>query len=623
VDSKRSLPDESLLEGAPQATAEFELTAAEASGETAAARVTSTTAAADGSPEAVGTSQTVGAAEAETPDGEPKKHRVRLGIAVAALAAAAVIVDFAEIVQWTTSRFYGDDSAAIEPPMEVSLADLDPRRIAVLYFDDLSEGGGFDYYAAGLTEWLIQELSQVDGLQVISRNGVKPYRNVDVTVDSIVRALRAGTLVDGSVAATGDRVRVNVQLTDAATNTHIDSRTVERPRTDHIALLDDLTEEVSRFLREQLGEDIRIREARAGTESSEAWERVQLAAASVDFAKNLTSTGDPDDAAAAYARADKLFADAESLDPEWIEPTVRRGWVAWEVSRLGKSRPAGPALEECLAHAERALERAPDDSGANELRGTAHLYLGWQEADPEEATAHYELAKSDLEAAIAGDPMLARAWAELSHVYVRTGRYEDARFAAERALQTDAFLEQKRTVISWMGRAALNAEEFEEALGWARQGLELYPEDPAFAGLELLVLATGGGMPPPVDEAWELVGILERTLGDNPNDPPKRRVMMAAVLARAGLPDSARHVVQRARDTIQSVRDTGSVDSYFEYYEAIARVALGDRDTAIIRLGEYLKARPTAKANVASDWLWRPLSDDPRFQAIVAESAPR
>jgi hypothetical protein len=96
--------------------------------------------------------------------------------------------------------------------------------------------------------------------------------------------------------------------------------------------------------------------------------------------------------------------------------------------------------------------------------------------------------------------------------------------------------------------------------------------------------------------------------------------MMAAVLARAGLPDSARHVIQRARDTIQSTRDTGSVDPYFEYYEATARLALGDRDTAIIRLGEYLTARPTEKANIANDWLWRPLSDDQAFQAIVAEN---
>ena len=78
-------------------------------------------------------------------------------------------------------------------------------------------------------------------------------------------------------------------------------------------------------------------------------------------------------------------------------------------------------------------------------------------------------------------------------------------------------------------------------------------------------------------------------------------------------------IIHRARDTIQGARGTGSVDPHFDYYEAIARLALGDRDTTILRLGEYLEARPTAKANIVNDWLWRPLSDDPRFQAIVAE----
>ncbi len=456
---------------------------------------------------------------------------------------------------------------------------------------------------------------------MIPLSGVKPYRHADVTVDSIVRALRGpGTLIDGSVIVSGDRIRVNVQLIDAATNTHIDSRTVERPRVDLVALLDDLTEEVSLFLRERLGDEIRIREARAGTENPEAWENVQRAELTADDAARLRAGGDTEVAAQFYARADSLLAEAESLDPDWVEPTVRRGWVAFETAKLERSLPEGPALEAALGHAERACEKSLNSPRALELRGTAHLYLGWQGADAEAAAEHYELAQADLETAVAGDPILARAWAELSNLYVRTGRYEEAEWAAEHALEADAFLEQKKTVIRGMGLAALNAENFEAALRWARRGLAEYPEAPVFAGLQLLLLATGGETPPPVEEAWGLVGILERTLGEDPNDPPKRQMMMAAVLARAGLPDSARHVIQRARDTIQGARDTGSVDSYIDYYEAAARLALGDRDTAIVRLGEYLEARPTAKANIVNDWLWRPLSDDPRFQAIVAEN---
>ncbi len=89
-------------------------------------------------------------------------------------------------------------------------------------------------------------------------------------------------------------------------------------------------------------------------------------------------------------------------------------------------------------------------------------------------------------------------------------------------------------------------------------------------------------------------------------------MMMASVLARAGLADSCRSVIRRAQEV-------GSESPYFDYYEAAARLALGENDAAILKLTDYVDARPAAKAQVANDWLWRPVSDDPRFQAIVAE----
>ena len=97
--------------------------------------------------------------------------------------------------------------------MPLSLSELDRRRIAVLYFDDLSESREFEHYAASFTGSLVQALSQVQALEVIPLSGVRPYRNAGVTVDSIVRALRGpGTLIEGSVIVSGDRIRVNVQM---------------------------------------------------------------------------------------------------------------------------------------------------------------------------------------------------------------------------------------------------------------------------------------------------------------------------------------------------------------------------------------------------------------------------
>ena len=68
----------------------------------------------------------------------------------------------------------------------------------VLYFDDLSPGGEATHLAAGLTEGLIHELSQVEELEVISRNGVKAYRNADSAIADMVRTLQVGTFVEAA-----------------------------------------------------------------------------------------------------------------------------------------------------------------------------------------------------------------------------------------------------------------------------------------------------------------------------------------------------------------------------------------------------------------------------------------
>src|SRR5256712_586537 len=86
---------------------------------------------------------------------------------------------------------------------------LDPRHVAVLYFEDESNGKTLGYLADGLTEALIAELSRIQPLVVTSRNGVAQFRQDSIAPDSIARALDAGTLVQGAVNDVGGRVRVS------------------------------------------------------------------------------------------------------------------------------------------------------------------------------------------------------------------------------------------------------------------------------------------------------------------------------------------------------------------------------------------------------------------------------
>ncbi|MGH7580856.1 MAG: protein kinase domain-containing protein, partial [Gemmatimonadales bacterium] len=193
--------------------------------------------------------------------GEKWGTGVRLWSISAALLAVLVV---GGIAVWRLG-FGPGASAAVGPA-------IDKNRIAVLYFENRSGADSLSYLADGVTEALIRELSEVKPLQVISRNGVSPYRDTAVPPDSIGRALKVGTLVEGTIALSGERLRLNVSLIDAINGEEIGSKTLERPREEIFALQDELAKEVAFFLRQRLGQEVELRKSQIGTKNSKAWE---------------------------------------------------------------------------------------------------------------------------------------------------------------------------------------------------------------------------------------------------------------------------------------------------------------------------------------------------------------
>ncbi len=134
-----------------------------------------------------------------------------------------------------------------------------PARVAVMYMEPRG-GDEAEFLASGLTEALIDELSAVRGLHVVSRNGSQLFRHAHATPDSVARTLQVGSLVGGTVSVSGDRVRVDVALTSSARGEQIASRRLERPRTEIFALQDELADTVAVFLRRAIGRELGTRE---------------------------------------------------------------------------------------------------------------------------------------------------------------------------------------------------------------------------------------------------------------------------------------------------------------------------------------------------------------------------
>jgi len=482
-------------------------------------------------------------------------------------------------------------------------AGYDPRRIAVLYFDDHSRGGELGYLADGLTEMLIHELGQVEALDVISRNGVKPYRERAVPFDSLVADLRVGSVVEGSVQRSGDEVRVTVQLVDAATDSHLESRTIVHRIGDVFALEDALADSVSVLLRRRLGKQVEVRRIRAETSSPVAWRWVLEAERARDEAARLLRGGEGPGASLQLAHADSLLAAAEREDPAWTRPTVLRGWVAYDLRR---SSPRS-AADAARAFAERALARDPVDPLALELHGRL-LFARAVDGGDSGAAAR---AEGELRAALAADPELASAWATLSQLLRYRGRFTEAAAAARRALEEDAYLDGAPDILNRLFFGALLTGGLAEADTLCRHGHERFPGDWKFVECRLFLLRADTARSADATLATRLLAQLdamdppERARGDGrPYTPLFRQAVAAAVVARAGHADSARAMLARAR---RAAGGDPELRTSLAYDEAYVRLVLGEPDTARALLAWTLAHRPAVRPFAARDPLFRAL----------------
>jgi TolB-like protein len=506
-----------------------------------------------------------------------------------------------------------------EPPR------YDPRRIAVLYFDDDSPGGELGYLARGLTGELIDELSQVPALDVVSRGAVKAYHDGGVSFDSLVAGLRVGSVVEGSVQRWGDSVRVTVQLVDTNRQAHLESRTVVRPLGDLFSLESALAGEVSGFLRRRLGQEVRLRQRASETHSAAARDLVLRAEQARDDGVRLARRHHPLDAASAarlLARADSLLAAAEAADPAWTRPTVLRGFVA--LSRVGLSPTSGrpPLLAAAAAHAERALAREPRNGLALELRGRARWQAAVEGYDTTAQARRLDGAERDLRAALEADSTLASGWSALSQLLRLRGRFAESDLAARRALAQDAYLDDADDILQRLYFGAMAQGDYASARGLCGQAHAQFPGDWRFVECRLTLLREDPALAPDPAQAWAFAAELDR-LDPAPRardegraySPLYRRAAVAAVLARAGARDSARAVLARARAQAGSDEEL-RVPLMLD--EAYVTLVLGDRAGARRLLEAYLSARPELRPYLARDILFRDLFAHPAAAPPVA-----
>jgi TolB-like protein len=501
---------------------------------------------------------------------------------------------------------------------------LDPRRLAVLYFQDFSAGGEMSFLADGLTEDLIDELGGVRGIDVVSRNGTGQYRGSALPADSVARLLGAGTFVEGSVQQRGEDVRVEVALRDAESGVTIERGSFDLPVDSATALRAGLEGEVSRFLRTWLGEEIRLRTGRSRDVSDASWILVQRAERAIKDGKALYEEDDDEGAAVSFDRADDLLAQAQAVEPGWADPLARRGRLAYERARMeGDVLDANDLMTVAVGFLDEGLGIEPRNADALEVRGMVRYWRWLMALEPDHDAAERLLddAEKDLRAATQINALQANAWNVLGHLYYQLDDIVEANRAAREAYEADAFLTSAPDILWRLWSTSYDLENKTQSRQWCEEGRRRFPDNPRFYQCELWNMTSGATDADP-DRAWTLVDEVLRRTPEHERDLTRlqMRVLVAGTLANASggsdvtLADSARSVLDRSGGD-------ADIDPTRELLmtQAFVRTLLGDDQEAVDLLQRYLTFNPERREGFAQHghWWWRQLRSDPAYQRMI------
>lgn len=503
---------------------------------------------------------------------------------------------------------------------EATLADAlnpdDLRRIAVLYFEDASRDGSMQAVAEGITEGLINNLVQVQELDVRSRNVSREAQELgDIPVDSIATLFEVGSVIDGSVSRSGDDVTVTVRLLEGTTGAPLSRETYTWPADSLASVGNELATEVANVLRQEIGGEIRLRQARQSAPNSAAWLQVARAERYLKDAEAAIQAGDVDALVAAFDAADAELAAAQKSAPEWAEPLVLRARVAyeWYILLGGNLDELLETLDLSVQYATAALALDPNNAGALEWRGTA-LYRRWLTRADEGAEADRILARAqaDLERAETLDPSRASVPSTLSHLQYQIDDWSGAFMSARRAYRQDAFLDVADGVLWRLYTAAYDLNQFNDARQWCEEGYERFPDNFRFVQCRIYLM-TMPDAEPDVQMAWDLYAELQETLTERPEyHAAQAKTMIAGIIGRAGLPDSANAVFQAAR-----VDREVDPDMEILSLEAAMRSVMGDVEGSISTLERFMVGNEHHAPG--QHWWWQSVEGEPRFERLQAQ----
>ncbi len=451
------------------------------------------------------------------------------------------------------------------------------HSIAVLPFRNLSSDSGNDYFCDGLAEELLNALSKIDGLKVAARTSAFAFKGGRESISEIGRALGVTTVLEGSVRSSGSRMRIAVQLSNAADGFQVWSERYDRQMADIFDVQDEITLAVVDALKLRLFGEARAAALKRGTEDPEAHDHYLKGR----FCWNQRTPESLRQAVEHYQRAIAADPGYALAYAGLAGAYVLFGWLSVAPPRESMPRARAAAL--------RALELDESVAEAHAALGVYLSFYAWDQPASERA----------LRRAVELNPGSATAHHWLGNIaLLALGRFDESLAEVRRAEELDPL---SPGIASDTGVTLLYARRFEEAIAQFERTLAAAPEF-YVARYHLGQALHSSGRPEAAVAEYERCRVA--------TDDPWVTALLARSLARAG----RRAEAVSHRDALLAEARGRYVPNYAL---AIVHAALDEPDEALGWLERDLAERSLFPPFYAHDPVFDELRDDPRFGGLV------